>query len=189
MSIFSRLTSLPMIPHGIAVVAGFFGLGAVQARLDALYAQSGHPVDYATGQTTFDAAQIKEYYAAMQEGGTLDVYIRTQQFDFLFLATLGLFGLLLGTFIARFARVGSWGRWFGGAVAIFAIVGASCDAIENIWSFVMLADPQGFAAWLAIPYSGFAVAKFAAITLAMVSAIIAIGLIAVGRATDRPRLG
>ena len=188
MSLFTRIMATPVALHGAATVAAFFGLGAVQGRLDALYAQSNHPVDYATGQTTFDAVQIKGFYADMQGEGTLDVYMQTQQFDFLFLACMGLFGLLFGTFVARFARTGSWGRKSGLFAAGLAVFGALCDATENLISFVMLTDPQGFLAWLALPYSGFAVVKFGAIALAMLTVLVAIILVAFGRATDRPTI-
>jgi len=35
------------------------------------------------------------------------------------------------------------------------------DVLENLVSFVMLSNPTGFADWLVVPYSSFAVAKFA----------------------------
>mgnify|MGYP007065340162 CR=1 FL=1 len=47
-------------------------------------------------------------------------------------------------------------------MALF-IATATCDAIENLISFVILGDPLGFSPWLAIPYSSFAAIKFACI--------------------------
>ena len=38
---------------------------------------------------------------------------------------------------------------------------AGMDVLENAVSFVMLSNPTGFADWLVVPYSSFAVAKFA----------------------------
>ena len=40
------------------------------------------------------------------------------------------------------------------------MVGALADAVENLISFAMLADPQGFADWIALPYSAFAVLHY-----------------------------
>jgi len=41
--------------HGFATIAAFGMFQAAKSALDASYAASGHPVDYATGQTSFDA--------------------------------------------------------------------------------------------------------------------------------------
>ena len=38
---------------------------------------------------------------------------------------------------------------------------AGLDVLENAVSFVMLSGPTDFANWLIVPYSSFAVAKFA----------------------------
>lgn len=182
---FKKLMQLPVWAHaGLAVVA-FLGFGQVKSKLDALYAASQHPVDFATGQTGFDAALLKGYYAHMQAQGTLDVYIATQRFDFLFMAALALFGLVLGTLVARLSgqgtALGTWGRRMGLLAALSAIAGAGMDAMENLVSFVMLAQPQDFAAWLALVYSGFASVKFALIALAMGAVLISLILAALSR--------
>lgn len=182
-------TSLPVWAHGALTLASFVGFQRVKAALDASYAASKHPVDYATGQTTFDATRIKGFYAHMQSEGTLDVYHQTQLIDFGFLALLGLTGLLLGTLIARAGRDGSWAYRAGLIAALLFVGGASMDALENLTSFVMLADPQGFADWLALPYSGFAVVKFALITAGMAAVLISLALTATGRLSGRPGIG
>ncbi|EBA18224.1 hypothetical protein RSK20926_10914 [Roseobacter sp. SK209-2-6] len=73
----SKLMSLPVWTHRIAALASLGVMRLVQIRLDGLYAASGHPADYATGQTTFDAARVKELYAHMLDLGTL--VARTRQ--------------------------------------------------------------------------------------------------------------
>ena len=174
----------------LAATAAAIGLFAfVKPRLDAAYAASRHPVDFATGQTTFDGQRIKGFYAVMQEAGTLDIYVKTQIIDFAFITAVALLGLTLGTLVARLGPNGGWGRRLGLWAAITAIAGAAMDACENLVSFVMLADPQGFPDWLALPYSGFASAKFALLTLAM--ALLLASLLAGGveRLLRRPRLG
>lgn len=172
MTLFTRLTQMPLMAHGAATAVTFGAFLAVKNKLDALYAASRHPVDYATGQTTFDAERIKGFYAHIQQLETLDVYIQTQQFDFLFILCVAALGLTLGTLVARMSAPGTWGRRLGFAAAGLALAGATMDALENLTSFVMLADPQGFALWLALPYSGFAAIKFALLALAMLEVVL-----------------
>ncbi|MGH1356095.1 MAG: hypothetical protein ACRBBS_13560 [Thalassovita sp.] len=186
---FKPLFSLPVWAHAALTAVAFSGFQWIKTLLDASYAASNHPVDYATGQTTFDATRIKEFYAHMQAQGSLDVYVRTQQIDFGFLILLGLSGLLLGTFVARAGRRDSWARRIGCLAALFFIGGALMDASENLVSFVMLNDPQGFAGWLALPYSGFAVVKFALITAGMGAVLISLLTTATGRLFRRPVIG
>ena len=180
-----KLTEMPLWLHVGATAVAFGVFQAVRITLDASCAASNHPVDYATGQTTFDADRIKGFYAVMEQAGTLDIYVRTQVIDMGFLTMIGVFGLLLGTLVARLGAPGSWARGAGLGAAVAAVFGALCDASENAVSFVMLADPQGFADWLALPYSGFAVVKFALITLAMALVLAALGLGLAGRITTR----
>ena len=125
----------------------------------------------------------------MIETGTLDIYRTTQLIDFGFILAIAGMGLFVCTLIARAARDGSWGRHAGLIAGLFAIVGALSDAIENGWSFIMLANPTDFANWLAIPYSSFASLKFALITLAMLCLLISAILAAIGRLTGKPNLG
>lgn len=185
----TRLTTLPLWSHVVLTAGVFGGFQWIKSKLDQSYAASLHPVDYATGQTGFSGETIKGYYAVMQDAGTLDVYRTTQLIDFGFLIALGCFGALLATLVARIARLDSWGRRLGVFAGLSAIMGACCDAIENGWSFVMLANPDGFSNWIALPYSGFAVAKFGFITLAMALVVISLICTAAGRILSRPALG
>ena len=179
----------PIGIHGIGAAAAVAWFQWIKGKLDASYAASNHPVDYATGQTQFSGTTVKEYYAVMSEAGTLDIYSRTQMIDFGFILGVIAMGWLLGTLVARLARNGSWARVFGYATACFALAGASFDAIENLISFVMLANPSDFANWIALPYSGFAVAKFLAVTLAMAAFAGSFLLLGVGRILRRPKIG
>ncbi len=185
--VFDRMMTLPVWAHGASVLASVGCFNWIKLRLDASYAASNHPVDYATGQTTFDGAKIKGFYAHMTEAGTLDIYARTQLIDFAFIAAILLVGVTLGTFVTRFAQKASWGRRAGLSVAMLATGGAACDAVENLISLVMLANPTGFPNWLAVPYSGFAVVKFALITAAMGALVVAIVLIVAGRISKSVR--
>lgn len=178
----------PLVHAGLAAVV-FGAFQAVKAQLDGSYAASGHPVDYATGQTAFSAERVKGWYAAMEGQGTLDVYVATQMIDFAFIAAIAAMALLWGSGAARLSRPGGWGRKAGLLAAAAGLCGAGCDAAENLVSFVMLADPQGFAGWIALVYSGFAAAKFALLTLAMAALAASLLLAAAGRIARRPALG
>lgn len=166
---------LPLWAHGAAAVLAFGAFQGAKALLDASYAASRHPVDYATGQTSFDATQIEGWYGTMQSLGTLDLYVRTQLIDFGFIASVMLVGLMLGTLVARLGRADSWGRKIGLAAAAFAIAGASMDAIENLLSFIMLSTPEAIPQMLAVIYSGAAVIKFALLTTAMAALLLSLG--------------
>jgi len=110
----------------------------------------------------------------MIEAETFDIYFQTQLIDFLFIASMIFFGYFVGTFVARLAYAGGWAARAGFAAAILIPLGASFDAIENLISFAMIANPMDFASWLAIPYSGFAVAKFACIGLGYIAIALSI---------------
>ena len=186
---FERVATLPLWMHAGAAITTFVGFGWIKGRLDASYAASKHPVDYATGQTSFNGEIIKGYYAQMLEFGTLDVYRTTQLIDFGFILAIACMGIFVCTLVARVSRKGSWGRRIGLAAGLFALLGAACDAVENGWSFVMLANPTDFSNWLALPYSAFASVKFALIATAMLCLITSIVLAAAGRLTKRPGIG
>lgn len=171
---FSRVTALPLWAHAGLAAAAFAGFQAVKTRLDASYAASNHPVDYATGQLAFDAEKIEGYYAAIQAKGTLEVYWTTQFIDFGFIAGVMALGVLLGTLAARLGPVGSLGRKLGFAVAVLAVVGAGFDALENLLSFVLLQDPSNIAQPLALAYSSAAAVKFGLLSLAMLALLLSI---------------
>lgn len=189
LTVLRSISTMPLIPHiGLAALT-FAGFRWIQGVLDASYAASRHPVDYFTGQTSFSGETIKGYYAAMQEFGTLDIYWRTQLIDFGFIASIICMGLFFCTLVSRLARVESWARAFGIYAAMSAVLGALCDAIENVISFVMLSSPQAFPNWLALPYSGFAAIKFGLIALAMALLIACIVTAVLGRLIKKPNLG
>lgn len=183
-----RITRMPILLHVAAIPVVFAGFNWIKAALDKSYAASQHPVDYATGQTTFSGPMIKTYYAHMESAGTLDIYRTTQMIDFGFLALLGVLGLLIACLFARLGREESWARTIGMLAGLSIVVGAIMDALENLMSFVLLADPSGFADWLALPYSAFAVAKFGFITLGMFGILLCILFVVIGRLTKRPAL-
>lgn len=178
----TRLFSLPRWAHGAATLAAFGLFQAAKARLDASYAASGHPVDYATGQLSFDATTIEGNYRVMQDSGTLGVYWQTQMIDFGFIASVMLLALFLGTLLAR---MGGWARGLGLAAAVLGLAGGALDAVENLLSFWMLARPEAIPQALALAYSSAAAVKFALLTAAMAAALAALVVGAVRRVLVR----
>lgn len=187
--VMKKIVALPVLVHvalaGIAITWFQFAKG----KLDASYAASRHPVDYMTGQTGFSGERIKEYYATMSDAGTLDVYVTTQLIDFGFI--LGFFGigLFVCTLIARLSRPAGFGRNVGILAGLAFVFGGLSDMIENLWSFVMLANPSTFSDWLAIPYSSFAVLKFGLITLGLALSLVSLLSAVIGRALNKPKVG
>ena len=188
-TIFKYITTISLWIHAGAAITSLIGFQWIKSILDASYAASGHPVDYATGQTTFNAEMIKGYYAHMENLGTLEVYQTTQIIDFGFILAMACMGLFFCTLLARFSRADSWGRRIGLFAGLSLCAGAFSDTIENGISFIMLANPVDFAAWLALPYSAFASLKFALITVGMLAVVVSFLMGGIGRLFKKPRIG
>ena len=135
-----------------------------QIWLDGFYARSEFPVPYYIGQTRFNGETIKGYYQVLIEKGTLDIYVQTQLVDYVFMAATFLSFFCLAAAVMRSVRSVFTEGWLLSIARVFvwlAPCAAVMDALENLVSFFMLANPTDFADWLAIPYSAFAVSKFA----------------------------
>lgn len=161
-------------PLSTAVLATVMGLSlvlhlAATGWLNASYAATQFPVPYHVAQLSFDAQQLKGWYAFLIERGTLGLYRQTQWIDFAFIATVLVLHVSALLLSARLFVAGTRGRrWMVGAAALAAIAPLA-DALENLVSFVMLADPAGFADGWALVYSSLATIKFAFFTFAYVA--------------------
>ena len=144
--------------------------------LNRLYEATEFPVSYMVGQTAFSGELIKSYYSVLLGKGTFESYINVQLVDYLFMVTVFMSHALVCIALYLSVPNKSWLKKLAWAMVILTPLAAIADAFENLMSFFMLADPAGFADWLAYPYSAFAVLKFA---LFMVWAIVAI-LLCVG---------
>jgi len=140
----------------------------VMGHLNGLYTDSLFPVSIYEGQTTFNADTVKGYYAVLLELGTFDKYIDVQLFDFIFILTVFTSFLFSAITVFHMLPQVKWLKAVACTMIIIAPLAAVFDALENIVSFFMLADPQTFSDWLVIPYSSFAVAKFFVFTLVYV---------------------
>ena len=142
-----------------------------QVWLDGLYVDSQFPVPFYIGQTTFNAEELKGYYAVLISKGTLDKYFWVQIADYLFMVTVfGSFFALMTAVYRSLPNV-KWLKNLAWAMIFIAPTAALFDALENLVSFLFIANPQGFADWLVYPYSSFAVIKFAIFILAYLWAI------------------
>ncbi len=148
----------------LLAVLSFFLARAVETWLNWSYALSKFPVPFYIGQTRFSGEAIKADYQFLIDQGTLNIFIQTQLIDYVFmLASFIAFFCLAAAVLRSIPKSPSFSilRRLGIFMLWLTPMGALMDAFENLVSFVMLADPLGFPNWLAYPYSGFAVAKFA----------------------------
>lgn len=173
-------TNINILAWWTLAIATYVVARLLQSWLDASYANSQFPVPFYIGQTTFDANELKAYYQVLLDKGTLDIYLKTQLIDYVFmagtfvsffcLASAVMQSLKLARMPTLFIRIAIFFVWFAPLAAAF-------DALENLVSFIMLADPQGFANWLVMPYSSFAVTKFAIFITSYLWCIAALGSI------------
>lgn len=144
---------------------------ATQMWLDGLYVASQFPVPFYIGQTTFNAEELKGYYAVLLEKGTLGKYFWVQMADYLFMVTVFISFFALMTAVYRSLPEIKWLKSIAWAMIFIAPTAALFDAVENLVSFFFIANPTDFADWLVHPYSGFAVIKFAIFIIAYLWAI------------------
>ncbi len=144
--------------------------------LNGLYAATQFPVSIYEGQTTFNGVTIKGYYATLQALGTFNDYVWVQIADYAFMVTVFISMACCTIALYRSLPQVRFLKTLGYAMIFIAPMAAVSDALENLVSFAMLVNPEDFANWLAIPYSSFAVTKFAIFTLSYLWAALA-GLI------------
>lgn len=149
-----------------------------QNWLDNLYTLSQFPVPFFIGQTTFNAAELKSYYAVLLELGTFERYVWVQIADYAFMLTVFISFFALMAAIYRSLPHQNLLQAFARSMLVIAPLAAIFDALENAVSFVMLANPGGFADWLVYPYSSFAVIKFAIFGFNYLWALVALIIIA-----------
>ncbi len=134
--------------------------------LNESYALARFPGPYFQAQLSFSAAQLKGWYAQLLEWGTLDVYLRTQYIDHVFIATVLVLHFAALLWVSRLFPTGHRGRRIMVGAALLSAIAPLADTLENFVSYVMLARPTGFADELAWLYSSLAAVKFAMFTFA-----------------------
>jgi hypothetical protein len=145
----------------VALAVGFVAQRVSQTILDNFYARSGYPVPYYEGQLSFSAEKLEGWYTAMQRNGTLGVYWQTQFVDFGFIAATALLFTAALLLVARAFPADGKARKVAVALVLLGPVAPLFDVVENLISFVLLADPASVNQPLALLYSSAAALKFA----------------------------
>lgn len=110
-------------------------------------------------QLGFNGDYIKSMFALMSNDEML-MFILGNLFDYVFIVGYGTFIFSSALILTRKLKAGSLWNKTGFFVAIFGIISAFCDGIENIFLFLMVLNPTNFPTWLGIPHSSFALMKF-----------------------------
>jgi len=148
----------------IALVSGLFMMVAAMLTI-VLIQISGYAGTTEDTQLGFNAETIRNYFSLMSPAD-MGLFIAANFADYLFI-------LLYGIFFFSAARLISWNykiglpKRIGLSLAWVGVIAAVLDGIENVFLLSMTADPVGFAGWLAIAHSSFALAKFLFIYVAM----------------------
>jgi hypothetical protein len=142
--------------------------------LNASYAASRFPVPYHEAQLSFSAPRLKIWYAQLIEFGTLDLYLQTQYIDHLFILTVLVLHSATLLWVSRMFPVTHRARRLLVIAALLSAIAPIADTLENVVSYVMLADPKGFPEGLAWLYSTLAALKFAAFTFAYAALIVGV---------------
>jgi hypothetical protein len=153
----------------IALSAFLFNLLATR-ELNAAYAASGFPVPYWQAQLSFDHLKLKGWYATLIEQESLGQYLHAQHVDFVFIVSVLLLHASALIVVARLHPTGSKSGEIMIWAALLAVLAPIFDSLENLVSFVMLADPYSFDPALALIYSSLSAAKFAMFTFAYLAA-------------------
>lgn len=163
--IIASMLNLPLARHLVMTLAAVFATVISLGQFYKYYALSRHPVPITTEQLSFDAQEIKSYYAHMIAEGTLSFFRQAQIVDYAYMVSACAASVFLGTLFARLNKPGGTGFRLALISPALVLAGSLCDAIENLWSFAMLLNPTGFSSWLAWPYSTFASLKFLCVGL------------------------
>ncbi|MFX1440955.1 MAG: hypothetical protein ACFFFD_11965 [Promethearchaeota archaeon] len=130
-----------------------------------LLQMSGYAGTMEDTQLGFNAEVIRNYFSLMSPTD-MGLFITANIADYLFI-------LFYGIFFFSAARLISWNyrsgfpKRIGLSLAWVGVIAAVLDGIENVFLLSMAADPVGFASWLAIAHSSFALAKFLFMYVAM----------------------
>lgn len=139
-------------------LASFSLMMLVATLVIVLLQMSGYAGTMEDTQLGFNAEIIRSYFSLMSPTD-MGLFITANLADYLFM-------LFYGIFFFSAARLISWNyksglpKRIGLSLAWVGVIAAVLDGIENVFLLSMTADPAGFAGWLAIAHSSFALAKF-----------------------------
>lgn len=148
----------------VALVSFIFLICAATFTI-VLLQMSGYAGTTEDTQLGFNAEIIRNYFSLMTPT-ELGLFITANFVDYLFMLFYGLFFFSAGRLISWNYKRGL-PRRIGLSLAWVGVIAAVLDGIENVFLLSMAADPVGFAGWLAIAHSSFALAKFLFMYVAM----------------------
>ena len=123
------------------------------------FSASNYPVSFIESQLSFSGEVIKSHHRIMS-AEELNLYRIAQLIDYIYMIAYGTLYFSLSLYIARKFNETSSMRKSGYYIALFGLISAICDGIENIFILLMLTDPLGFPNIWAIIHSCFALVKF-----------------------------
>lgn len=137
---------------------------------------SGFPAQIFSSQLSFSGDLMKSYYSLTD----IDNYRIAPLLDYIFMVGYGLILFSTALLIGRKFGPSSIVGLLCFIVALFGIIAACCDGIENIFILAMLTDPLNFPDWWAITHSIFASIKWILLFLVIIWIII-VGITALFR--------
>lgn len=164
------LDSPKTLTLGLLTVMAFAFNYWASTTLTASYIESKFPVPYYVAQLSFSPEKLKAWYSALHEQGTFDIYVLTQHIDSLFILSTLLLHCFALVLISRLFAFNSKGRKIMVTCALISCIAPISDQLENLVSYIMLANPTGFVDGLAYIYSSFAATKFVFFVFAYVVA-------------------
>ncbi|MFW9794454.1 MAG: hypothetical protein ACFFEE_09135 [Candidatus Thorarchaeota archaeon] len=148
----------------IALVSSLFMMVAATLVITLLQ-MSGYAGTMEDTQLGFSAEIIRSYFSLMSPTD-MALFITANLVDYLFMLFYGLFFFSAARLISWNYKIGIPKR-IGLSLAWMGVIAAVLDGFENVFLLSMAADPIGFAGWLAIAHSSFALAKFLFMYVAM----------------------
>lgn len=140
----------------ISILIGLILCFAVIPVMQYFTTLSGFPAQIFSSQLSFNGDLMKSYYALTD----IKLYRITALLDYIFMIGYGTILFSLSISIARrFGKSSKIGKIMV-FIAIFGVIAACCDGIENIFILSMLRDPTGFPNFFAISHSIFAFIKW-----------------------------
>ncbi|HMF33765.1 MAG TPA: hypothetical protein VKK79_20235 [Candidatus Lokiarchaeia archaeon] len=111
-------------------------------------------------QLCFSGPVLKSLYVAINNPTSLMYYKIGQGLDYVFMFGYGTLIFSIGVYLGRnFPSASKWQR-ICFLMAIFGVVAALFDAMENMFIFLTLSDPLGFPDWYAVGQSSVSVMKW-----------------------------
>lgn len=130
---------------------------------------SGYPANLLSSQLSFNGDLLKSYYSMTN----IFLYRISASLDYIFMLGYGIILFSSSVLISRKYSYSAKVQNIGFLVAIFGIIAAICDGIENIFILLMLTDPLTFPNTWAITHSVFALIKWILLFIAITWIIIA----------------